>query len=47
MIILEAMKMEVNVNADGRSDGAIVEKLLVVPNDIVQSGKPLILARES
>ncbi|KAK8091910.1 urea carboxylase [Apiospora hydei] len=43
--ILEAMKMEINVGADDRLAGAKVEKVLVSPNDIVQSGKPLVLVR--
>lgn len=43
--ILEAMKMEINVLVDDRLEGCKVEKILVAPNDIVQSGKPLILVR--
>ncbi|KAK8108544.1 hypothetical protein PG984_014345 [Apiospora sp. TS-2023a] len=43
--ILEAMKMEINVAADDRLAGSKVEKVLVSPNDIVQSGKPLVLVR--
>lgn len=43
--ILEAMKMEINVISDDRLTGSKVEKVLVTPNDIVQSGKPLILVR--
>lgn len=43
--ILEAMKMEINVLVDDRLEGSRVEKILVAPNDIVQSGKPLILVR--
>lgn len=43
--ILEAMKMEINVLADDRLDGARIEKVLVAPNDIVHSGNPLILVR--
>lgn len=45
VIILEAMKMEIKVNVDDRLDGTKIEKVLVAPNDIVQSGKPLILVR--
>ncbi|EON98374.1 putative urea protein [Phaeoacremonium minimum UCRPA7] len=45
VIILEAMKMEINVNVDDRLDGTKIEKVLIAPNDIVQSGKPLILVR--
>ncbi|ORY55683.1 putative urea amidolyase [Pseudomassariella vexata] len=43
--ILEAMKMEINVLADDRMVGSTVEKVLIAPNDIVQSGKPLVLVR--
>lgn len=43
--ILEAMKMEINVLVDDRLEGSKIEKILIAPNDIVQSGKPLILAR--
>lgn len=44
-VILEAMKMEINVVVDDRLEGAKIEKVLIAPNDIVQSGKPLILVR--
>lgn len=43
--ILEAMKMEINVVVDDRLEGSTVEKVLIAPNDIVQSGKPLVLVR--
>ncbi|KAK7961073.1 allophanate hydrolase subunit 2-domain-containing protein [Apiospora saccharicola] len=43
--ILEAMKMEINVAVDDRLAGSKVEKILVSPNDIVQSGKPLVLVK--
>lgn len=43
--ILEAMKMEINVGVDDRFAGCKVEKVLIQPNDIVQSGKPLVLVR--
>ncbi|KAH8787811.1 putative urea amidolyase [Diaporthe sp. PMI_573] len=43
--ILEAMKMEINVGVDDRFAGSKIEKVLVQPNDIVQSGKPLVLIR--
>ncbi|KAK8057776.1 hypothetical protein PG996_011713 [Apiospora saccharicola] len=43
--ILEAMKMEINVVVDDRLAGSKVEKVLVSPNDIVQSGKPLVLVK--
>lgn len=45
-LILEAMKMEINVVVDDYLDGCKVEKVLIAPNDIVQSGKPLILVRK-
>lgn len=45
MAILEAMKMEINVVADDRLAGYTVQKVLITPNDIVQSGKPLVLVR--
>ncbi|KAK5072132.1 hypothetical protein LTR64_004090 [Lithohypha guttulata] len=44
--ILEAMKLEINVNAEGSMAGAKVEKLLVKPNDVVDAGKPLMLLRK-
>lgn len=37
--------MEINVVVDERLVGSEIEKVLVAPNDIVQSGKPLILVR--
>lgn len=43
--ILEAMKMEINVAVDDRFVGSKIEKVLIQPNDIVQSGKPLVLVR--
>lgn len=43
--ILEAMKMEINVLVDDRLAGSKIEKILVSPNDIVQSGAPMILVR--
>ncbi|KAK2610000.1 hypothetical protein N8I77_003461 [Diaporthe amygdali] len=43
--ILEAMKMEINVVVDDLLVGSKIEKLLIQPNDIVQSGKPLVLVR--
>lgn len=45
--ILEAMKLEIAVRADPELEGATVEKLLIKPNDVVQAGQPLILARKS
>ena len=43
--ILEAMKMEINVAVDDRFARSKIEKVLIQPNDIVQSGKPLVLVR--
>lgn len=45
-VILEAMKMEINVVIDDQMVGRKIEKVLVAPNDIVQNGKPLILVRK-
>ncbi|KAK5955347.1 hypothetical protein OHC33_004030 [Knufia fluminis] len=46
VVILEAMKLEINVNAEANMAGAKVEKLLVKPNDVVEAGKPLMLLRK-
>lgn len=46
VVILEAMKMEINVVVDDQMVGRKIEKVLVAPNDIVQNGKPLILVRK-
>jgi len=46
VVILEAMKLEINVNAEPDMVGAKVEKLLVKPNDVIDAGKPLILLRK-
>ncbi|KAH8900143.1 putative urea amidolyase [Thozetella sp. PMI_491] len=43
--ILEAMKMEINVGAEEKLEGAKIEMVLVKPNDIVHAGAPLLLAR--
>ena len=45
--ILEAMKLEIAVRAEDHLAGSIVEKLLVRPNDVVNAGDPLVLARKS
>ncbi|KAJ9663199.1 hypothetical protein H2198_000960 [Neophaeococcomyces mojaviensis] len=47
VVILEAMKLEINVNAEQNMAGAKVEKLLVKPNDVIDAGKPLMLLRKS
>lgn len=44
-IILEAMKMEVNINVGGRLAGATVVKTLIQPGDTVDSGAKVILVR--
>lgn len=46
VVILEAMKLEINVNAESNMAGATVEKLVVKPNDVVEAGKPLMLLRK-
>ena len=43
--ILEAMKLEITVRAEGHLAGSKVEKLLVRPNDVVKAGDPLLLTR--
>ena len=43
--ILEAMKLEINVNTEKEMVGAKVEKLLVRPNDVVRVGEALVLIR--
>ena len=45
--ILEAMKLEIPVKAEESMEGAIVEKLIVKPNDVVDAGKPLMLLRKA
>ncbi len=45
--ILEAMKLEIPVKAEADLVGYVVEKVLVKPNDVVDAGKPLVLARRS
>lgn len=47
LIILEAMKLEINVDAQPDHVGATIEKILVKPNDVVDAGKPLILLRKA
>ncbi|KAL1962552.1 hypothetical protein VTN77DRAFT_9427 [Rasamsonia byssochlamydoides] len=50
VIILEAMKLEIAVRAEEQlfAEGvdAIVEKILIKPNDVVQAGQPMILVRK-
>jgi len=45
--ILEAMKLEINVNAPDDLKGAKVEKLLVQPGETVKAGAHLALMRQS
>ena len=47
VVVLEAMKMEINVNADPRFEGCVVEEIFVRPGDSVESGKALIAARKT
>lgn len=44
-MILEAMKMEINVNASADLNGGKVVKLLIRPGDTVECGQPLALVR--
>lgn len=44
--ILEAMKLEIAVQADASVAGGTVEKILVKPNDSVEAGKPIMLVRK-
>lgn len=46
VIILEAMKLEIEVHAETDVEGGVVDKLLVKPNDVVEAGKPIILVRK-
>ena len=44
--ILEAMKLEIPVKADGNlGEDVTVEKVLVKPQDVVDAGRPLVLLR--
>lgn len=45
LVVLEAMKLEINVLAEQNFEGARIEKLLVKPGDVVDSGQVLILIR--
>lgn len=47
VVILEAMKLEINVNAEAHMAGLKVEKLVVKPNDVIEAGKPLMLLRKA
>ncbi|KAL4962689.1 allophanate hydrolase subunit 2-domain-containing protein [Aspergillus stella-maris] len=43
--ILEAMKMEINVVAEGNLAGGTVVKVLIKPGDAIESGKPVVLVK--
>jgi len=45
--ILEAMKLEIAVRAEDGLEGAMVEKMLIRPNDVVKAGDPLVLVRKA
>lgn len=45
--ILEAMKLEINVNAPDDQKPAKVEKLLVQPGDTIKAGGRIALLRQS
>ena len=45
--ILEAMKLEINVNTPEDAENAKVEKMLVRPGDAVKAGEKLALLRKS
>lgn len=45
LVVLEAMKLEINVLAEQNFEGARIEKLLVKPGDVVDSGQALMLIR--
>lgn len=44
---MEAMKMEINVNAPNDETEVVVEKLLVKPGDSIKAGSRLVLLRKS
>ncbi|KAJ5637990.1 urea amidolyase [Penicillium lividum] len=45
--ILEAMKMEINVQTEPHLAGGIVIKVLVKPGDTIESGNPVFLVRKA
>lgn len=47
LAILEAMKLEINVNVPDDSAKATVEKILVEPGDIVKAGEKIALLRNA
>lgn len=46
-VILEAMKMEINIDTDSGLAGATVIKALVKPGDTIESGAKVILVKGS
>lgn len=46
LTILEAMKLEINVNAPEDLSNAKVEKLLISPGDSIKAGQKLVLLRK-
>lgn len=42
VVTLEAMKLEINIKVDARLDQCMVQKVLVKPGDIIESGRPLL-----
>ena len=44
--VLEAMKLEISVNAEAEYAGGRVEKLIVRPGDVVNAGDPICLVRK-
>ncbi|KAL6237816.1 hypothetical protein BDW75DRAFT_238045 [Aspergillus navahoensis] len=45
VVILEAKKLEIAVRAESAAVGAVVEKILALPSDSIEAGKPLVLVR--
>lgn len=45
VVILEAMKMEINVNVEFALKGSVVVKILAKPGDSVEGGADMILVR--
>lgn len=47
MSILEAMKLEINVDVPAEHSEAVVERVLVQPGEVVKAGDRLMLLRSS
>lgn len=45
ILTLEAMKMEIDISLPARLDGARLERLMVAPGDVVESGQVLAFVR--